>query len=164
MTSGIYHKSASLILAFGLLGCTPEPQSFWYQVNTPVSKLNDDTLGCNLYAAREVPQNTQIATTPTYTTPTNTSCYGYGYGASCTTTGGQTYGGNTYSYDSNAGLRGQLFGSCMTHSGYQNISLPVCDDAATANGRLYRGAWPALTAGACVVANPNGGYDLVLPS
>jgi len=96
-----------------------------------------DLTDCAVKAAQSVPVNTAIKTTPRYTTPVSCSSSGsiYGgysgyssYGGSTYCTGGQTYGGQTYSYDANEGLRDTVFNQCLSDKGYQTITspIPVC--------------------------------------
>lgn len=121
-----------------LASCATTPRSFngfWRDGSSQIELQRDQTT-CEVTALREVPRamataQTPTYTTPTYTTPQHTSCYGYGYSASCTTTGGQTYGGTTtggqiYSYDANRDLRGAVEEQCMASKGYFLTSIPAC--------------------------------------
>lgn len=105
-----------------LSGCDAPPAPYLYRPNTTVSTKDNDIFQCHLAAAQQVPANTQIGTTPVYSTPITTSCYGY----TCTTSGGQVYGGNTYSYDANASLRSEFEDRCMATKGYSSTILPSC--------------------------------------
>lgn len=69
----------------------------------------------------------KVVTTPTYTTPTQTSCYNNGYSVQCNTTGGQTYGGDTYSFDANKKLRSEFYAQCMIDKGWSVVNVPNCD-------------------------------------
>ena len=46
---------------------------------------------------------------------------------SCQEYGGQTYGGQQYSYDANSDLRYRVILQCLQKKGYQVIDLPSCD-------------------------------------
>lgn len=108
-----------------MLGCTTATQpiaSFAYRPNTSVSTKNRDALECSLETTQAVPQDTRIATTPTYRSPTQLYCSGYG----CTTTGGQVYGGQVYSYDANDQLKVEYRNQCMAAKGYTISQLPTC--------------------------------------
>jgi len=45
---------------------------------------------------------------------------------SCSAYGGNTYGGQTYSVDANAGLRQNVIQQCMAKRGWQLVNLPPC--------------------------------------
>ncbi len=111
-----------MVVLLLLAGCEAPPGPYLFRPNTTVSTKDNDLFQCHLAAAQQVPANTQIGTTPVYSTPITTSCYGY----SCTTSGGQVYGGNTYSYDGNASLRSEYGDRCMASKGYSSTVLPSC--------------------------------------
>jgi len=87
-------------------------------------RMQSEFTDCEIEAAQRVPQQMAIGTTPTYTTPVQTQCVNYGYSVSCQTTGGQTYGGNTYSYDANDGLRSKAEAQCLYRRGYRFTTVP----------------------------------------
>lgn len=119
----------------------------------------NDWLNCQIEAAQRVPQNITIGTTPVYRTPVQTQCYATGYGRStCTQTGGQTYGGDTYSYDANKELRVAAQKQCMTRSGYRETTIPKC--LPDAKIRKASEKLPPLSAGTCYIADENGGYAI----
>jgi hypothetical protein len=82
---------------------------------------------CETQALSKVPRAIATGMTPAYTTPSNVQCYGTGAYVSCQQYGGQTYGGNVYSYDANQELRDRVTLQCLAQKGYQVISLPTCD-------------------------------------
>lgn len=120
------NRCAFLLCAGILCGCEPSSSVYLYKPNTSVARADRDYFDCELAAAQRVPVNTQISTTPTYTTTAYTNCYGYGYSASCYTSGGQTYGGQTYSYDANTSLRNDFWARCMSDRGYVGVEFPRC--------------------------------------
>lgn len=136
-------KGCCLILAITTLGAcvasTPSPGvtyksgkafAYIYKQGSTNAELANDVLNCRVEASQRVPSSMQVGQTPTWTTPQQTSCYGtnYGYGtqANCYTTGGQTYGGQTYSYDANEALRKQVADQCLARKGWRLINLPAC--------------------------------------
>ena len=127
--------AASIVAALAACVDTTPVELSWRQ-GVSVSKLKSDSLNCEMAATRAVPINNQVGVTPTYRTPvyqnpSYTSCYGGTYSVSCTTTGGgfsggQTYGGQVYTYDANSGLRESYFNQCMAQRGYSPISIRPC--------------------------------------
>lgn len=87
-----------------------------------------------------------------FTTPSNVSCNPTT--SSCTVTGGQTIGGQTYTVDVNAGLRSQVIRQCMAKRGWQLVTLPNCSaerySAYLADPAKYR-APRSITAESCAV-------------
>ena len=118
--------------ALTISACAPTEVDYMYKPNTTNSSKARDILDCKVKGAKDVPANMSIGTTPTYTTPVNCSTYGsvYGYGGysgttSCT--GGNVYGGNTYSYDANNSLRKSYILQCLADKGYTRTSIERCD-------------------------------------
>ena len=124
-----------------------------------VAKYEDDFLDCKIEAAQRVPQNMAIGTTPVYRTPVQTQCYSTGYGGvTCNQTGGQTFGGNTYSYDANDGIRSEAQLQCLARQGYRTTLIPKCSpDAKT---RPVSTTLPPLSAGTCYIGDEKGNYDI----
>jgi hypothetical protein len=124
-----------------------------------VDRYDNDWLNCKIEAAQRVPQNMSIGTTPIYRTPVQTQCYSNGYGgATCTQTGGQTYGGDTYSYDANTKLRVDAQKQCLSRMGYRSAMIPKCSPSA--NIRQVSNTLPPLSAGTCYVADEKGSYAI----
>lgn len=142
-----------------------------YKEGATVSLKSSEMFSCRLNAAREVPVNTQVASTPTYQTPTYTSpyyttCNGY----SCVTTGGQTsggqiYGGQTYSYDANDEMRNEYVVRCMAGKGYQFSEFPRCASKSVPEGlaQTLTGKLRAPREGACIVSVDGKSGNLVYP-
>lgn len=107
--------------------CVPTTSYYLYNKKANVSRAHKDDYNCELAAARAVPQALRIATTPTYSTPVTTNCYNTGYSVQCNTSGGQVYGGDTYSYDANRQLRNEFYASCMANKGWTVYELENCD-------------------------------------
>lgn len=109
--------------------CQPTTENYLFRKGGSVAQTDKDYFECELAASRGVPQDTRIATTPVYTNPVQTNCYQVGYSVQCNTTGGQVYGGNTYTYDANSKLRATYFARCLASRGYQVVELPRCDSS-----------------------------------
>ncbi len=103
----------------------------------------------------------QVGVTPTYVTPIQTNCYNYGYSVSCTTTGGDVYGGQTYSYDANAKLRDRVVGQCMEDLGYQAISLEQCPPGVLEKAGPVAPRMPAVANNSCAAKLPNGNWVIL---
>lgn len=110
-----------------LVACVPTSSDYLYKSNADVARADSDDYTCELEAAKAVPASMRVGTTPTYTTPSHTNCYRVGNSVQCTTTGGQTYGGDTYSYDANNNLRKEYYARCMAAKGWSAVSLPNCN-------------------------------------
>jgi hypothetical protein len=149
-----------------LSACVQTPQNYLYRSNTTISQKDSDMFDCELDASRAVPVNTQIDTTPVYRTPVNTSCTSGYYGnVQCTSSGGDVYGGNTYSYDANTGLRDEYASRCMASKGYSVAQLPPCADNVVPAGAAQglAGALRAPKDGACTVAITNRSSNVLYP-
>lgn len=107
--------------------CLPTSQAYLYKTNGTVASADNDYFECELEAARGVPQDTRVGTTPVYRTPVQTNCYNVGYSVQCNSTGGQVYGGDVYTYDANSELRATYFARCLAARGYNVVDLPKCD-------------------------------------
>jgi hypothetical protein len=149
-----------------LISCVEESKNYLFKPGISVDTKSKDFFECKVAAATAVPANTQIDTTPIFNTPVQTNCYSYGYsGVQCSSTGGQVYGGDTYSYDANAGLRQEHEARCMAARGYRVSQFPVCapskvpTDFATIAGSTIR----PPKEGSCIVVFANGGSNLLYP-
>jgi hypothetical protein len=137
----------------------PVEQYYPVKKGVTIDKYNDDWLNCEIEAAQRVPQNMSIGTTPTYRTPVQTQCYSTGYGGvSCNQTGGQIYGGNTYSYDANSNLRVEAQRQCLSRQGYRLTTIPKCSPDAKVHPATQ--VLPALSTGTCYVADKDGSYGM----
>lgn len=119
-----------LVLGFvgvGLLaGCgVSEPdRAFFYKENTKYSEANKTLTDCQVEAAQKVPVSNNSYTTPTWTTPVSCST-SYGY-TNCY--GGNTYGGNLVTQDTNLPLRDRVTEQCLVDKGYYVGRVPVCSN------------------------------------
>lgn len=145
---------ASVVSVTAVSGCMEE--TMWYQAGVSPGKVYNDSTDCQVAAAQRVPVNSQLRQTPVFTTPVQTSCFGYGYSVSCTQTGGQTYGGDVYSVDANARLRSRVIGQCMMNRGYQLIKVRKCEDKDLRNGVKRYAVLPQLSPNSCYVNTPTG--------
>lgn len=153
-------KRLILAMVLPLAGCVTD--TVWYKEGASPAKINDAATNCAVQAARTVPQNPQIGQTPIYTTPMQTSCYGTSY-VTCTTTGGNIYGGNLYTYDANSGLRDAVMSQCMAKRGYQSVELALCSQrVANAVTEVDFATLPKLTKETCLI-DMGGSYRAVNP-
>jgi hypothetical protein len=137
----------------------PIEKFYPFKKGVTIESYDNDWLNCKIEAAQRVPQNTVIDTTPVYRAPVRTQCYSTGYGnVNCTQTGGQTYGGDTYSYDANTDLRIDAHKQCMIRSGYRSVNIPKCSSEAKIRPMSER--LPPLSAGTCYVADKEGNYSI----
>ncbi len=149
-----------------MAACVPTNEVYLYKPGASVARADSDLFDCRINAARMVPTDTQIATTPRYTTPVQTQCYNIGYSVQCHSTGGQTYGGNTYSYDANQDLRARYLAQCLASKGYSATEIPACDAKKVPAGTLemLRGKQRAPSENACYVPITEGVGNVVYAS
>jgi hypothetical protein len=130
---GFSMKRILVSLVFLLSACVMSgPVAVVYRPGSTGEQRSNDFTNCEVSALREVPRATATGVTPSYSTPSNVQCYGSGNYVNCQEYGGQTYGGNVYSYDSNQDLRDRVTLQCLQSKGYQVVSLPVCNAEQTA--------------------------------
>jgi hypothetical protein len=151
------HCLALLLLA---AGCAPVET--WHKPGETAAGRAADLTACRVAAVQSVPANTQIGRTPVRVTPPRQRCVRAGDRVQCLTTPGQVYGGQSYSYDANAGLRADVVTQCMATRGYRAVRLPACRGAA-AEGPIRDSGMPALTEASCAVKT-RGGAVIVTPS
>jgi hypothetical protein len=133
-------------------------QNFPYKVGATEASSNGDITNCQIEAAQRVPQQLASHTTPTYQTPAQTTCNRIGTQTFCSTTGGQTYGGQTTIYDANAELRGRAEQQCMVRNGYRYLQIPACPASVTGDSLVLgrNGGLPPITVGTCYIVFPDG--------
>lgn len=146
-----------LVSTISLSACAPQVTEGYWQDGAAVSRIDQSFTQCQVEALRDVPQSVAVGTQPSYTTPVQTNCYNTGYSAQCSSTGGQIIGGQTYSYDPNAGLRNRVEAQCMANRGFSLVSLLVCTATQRNSGALrgFSGNLPPLQTVACI---SNGAY------
>jgi len=168
MSAGHYLKIRSkyfyctpFFLIIALQACVPV--EVYHRAGVTPQKQSSDLVSCEVKAAREVPQNTQVGTTPIFVTPAQTNCYSSGYSTQCTTTGGQVSGGNVYSYDANAGLRSKYITQCMAEKGYAKYALPQCAPKDLKGKVLDYRKTPPISASSCVTKTAGRDWLIVNP-
>ena len=120
-------------LSVGLAGCGVQQYNshYGYRIKpTTKQQKAKHLVECATLAANKVPVSTQVGVTPRYTSPVYCNTYGnvssFGsVNASTNCTGGNTIGGNAYSYDANAELRIEIQDQCMAEKGYLTTSFPI---------------------------------------
>lgn len=181
--------SIIFISALILSGCVkPEPSLYGYKPKTTFSQKTKDYLACQVLAAKEVPVATVVDTKPSFTLPTynnpvycNTSgnLYGNNYSntyssrysgsTTCTgggTSGGQTIGGEVYSYDANAQLRDDFIVNCIESKGYKLTNIFWCKSKDVPKDlKVNMNSFiPQPTEGSCIVVVNNQVSIPYLPS
>lgn len=139
---------------------------FWRE-GIGFSARQSDFTSCEVASLQQVPRAIATAQTPIVTTPqtifspATTRCYGAGNTVNCTTTpaivaGGQTSGGQIFSYDANSDLRQRVVEQCMASKGYQLVTLPPCTRLEAESGQVLSQAAPLPNAkfASCFLPSP----------
>jgi hypothetical protein len=155
-------RNSTAVAGILLAGCTPTAETTYWRDGATGRQWDQAITQCQVQALREVPQSVAVGSTPTYQTPTQTSCYTIGNTVQCSTTGGQVYGGQVYSYDPNAGLRSRVEAQCMANRGYALVTIPTCTSEQRSAGTLrpLSGRLPPFSS---VVCTFEGSFILDLP-
>lgn len=155
------------VLVSALVGCAPQTpydrykagqpiQNFPYKAGANEAEIQRSVTNCQIEAAQRVPQQMVVQTTPSYTTPVQTQCNRIGTQTFCNSTGGDTYGGQTYTSDANAGLRVQAFAQCMGDKGYRFVNIPACPEGSEIKGSFLEPRLRKLSVNTCYVMTPDG--------
>ncbi len=146
--------AACLILAATVLSACVPYRGF-YKDGAAVAQLNADLTECQVQGVNRVPANTQIRSTPVTVTPVRRICNSAG--TACRIVGGDVLGGETYSYDANAGLRNRVITQCMAARGYRAVEIPMCPQSArdTVLARAPK-TLPPLGPNTCAVRGADG--------
>lgn len=138
-----------------LASCGPLP--VYYRSGADQTRINSDTLICEVKSLKEAPVANQIRQRPPIFYPPVQQCHG----GNCWTRPGYWVDGGTYTVDVNAGLRARLEQSCMTQKGYQRFELPRCsaDQVAALSGKPGSGG---LSEASCALRQKNGS-TIILP-
>ncbi len=150
-----------------LAACGTGEAAYVYRTGATVAEADAATFDCRIAAAKEVPADTQVRSTPEWTTPTYTTCETNSNGrTNCVTSGGYQMGGDVYSYDRNEGLRAEYFRRCLTEKGFALYELPRCPSklATPTLRQQLSGKLRTPETGACVLQVTAAGANLVLPA
>lgn len=150
-------------VALGLLACGPSSLYEAYQQGAPLhnvaykagvtpAAIARDQVNCRAEAAREVPQNIRVSTTPLRVSNGRITCREIDGEKFCRQGEPRVSGGETKTRDLNAGLRVDYFGQCMADRGYRFVSLPPCPAGIAVTSQLGD-PLPALGATTCYKAN-----------
>ncbi|PYC48340.1 hypothetical protein DI396_04930 [Litorivita pollutaquae] len=137
-----------------LAGCLPIET--YHKTGAPVARVQSDEVECKVDALKQVPVNTVTRSIPGQYVPGRKICNPRG----CYRTAGHMTPPRIESYDSNAGLRGQVVEQCMQAQGYKRVKLERC----TATGAMTLPATqPALNTQSCLVRAQNDQWVIVTP-
>jgi hypothetical protein len=134
-----------------LSGCDDGTVTRAYREGVSYYQLEQMLTSCQVYAAQQVPANIRTSTTPAYTTPVQTYCNNIGGFTSCNSTGGQTYGGDTYSTDVNSSLRAKVLNQCYAQNGIGYYTFSPCTPEAAADFKPSSNL-PKLQQNTCTIA------------
>ena len=141
---------ASFVVFLGLIGCAA-PQTLYqaYQAGVPIrdvpykegvsgDRMASDRIDCEIEATQRVLPNIVQSTTPTRSTPVQSTCNQIGTQTFCTSTGGGTYGGRTSSSDANDDLRVRAYRQCLINKSYRFLNIPACSQSDTRSTFCYQ--------------------------
>ena len=172
MTLLFYRKAAALISVLTVSACLSAPSlydnykaglplsAFPYKAGIGWAQIDWDKTDCEIEAAQRVPQHIVFQTSPTYTTPTQTNCHQIGTRTFCNTTGGQIYGGQTTSSDTNAGLRIRAYDQCMERKGYRFVNIPPCPAGTDLPSRQGETVFQPFSGRTCYQVYQSGSYAI----
>ncbi|MEM6464636.1 MAG: hypothetical protein AAF724_22275 [Pseudomonadota bacterium] len=108
----------SASLALFVAGCVSD---VGYRPNTTLKAVDNAYFQCRVAAAKNVPANLRIRSTPGTLGPVFANCVG----GRCGPVGGY-YGGQITSYDTNTSLRRAFFQRCIADKGFTISQMPQC--------------------------------------
>lgn len=138
--------------------CGPIP--VYYRSGSDVTRLQQDTLSCDIKALKDAPVANEIRQRPPVYYPGRHVCSA----GQCWTRPGYWMDGGTYTVDVNQGLRARVQQSCMASKGYQRIELPQCRKDLTAGLTTQSSRkQPALSETSCVIRLKDGSSRVMTP-
>jgi hypothetical protein len=140
-----------------LTGCLP--LSIYYREGVSVSRLERDTLNCEVSALKAAPvANQTIVEPPRWVAPRQV-CDGNGV---CHTQPGYFIPGETYIVDVNRSLRKKVEQQCMADKNYTPVKIPACSEGIKrAAPARATSTLPALSPQSCVIRYEGGSYQIV---
>ena len=127
-----------------LAACGPGETAYVSRQGATVAQADKVTFDCRIAAAREVPADTQVRSTPSWYTPTYTECDTNKKGQTyCVTSGGYQTGGDVYSYDPERTAESRVFPPLHRSAGLRALRA-----AEMSQGRGDADAAPAAVGGA----------------
>ncbi|NRB18560.1 MAG: hypothetical protein HRU33_13575 [Rhodobacteraceae bacterium] len=145
-------------IILGVASCTP--LTLYYKPGAEVSRMQSDTLGCEIRALREAPVANEIRQSPPIFYRGDRYCNG----THCYYSPGYWMPGHIYTVDVNLGLRQRLEQSCMAEKDYQLVKLPNCNLAiAKAAVPAATTRLPQLSENSCAIKNKDGSFQIVEP-
>lgn len=150
------------IIAAGLTLAACAPLAIYYRPGVSVSRLESDTLACEVRALRDAPVANQIRHRPPVFIPGARICNADG---TCYERPGRWVSGGIYTVDVNAGLRQRVQDTCMAAKGYRPVSLPRCSAAVARSAPpAVTSVLPGLREDSCAIFNDDGSWQIVTPA
>lgn len=153
-------RSFIKICVFGMAVSGCGPLSIYYKPGVAVSRMQTDTLNCEVKALNDAPVANQIRQRPPVYYPGRQYCSG----GNCTYRAGYWVSGGFYTVDVNASLRSRVEDQCMAQIGYQPVRLPRCSAGVAAQvPTAATRTLPQLTENSCSIINDDGTWQIVTP-
>lgn len=136
------------------------PVEIYYKPGAQVARMEADTQACRIKALRSAPVDQQIRQTPPRFVPGRIVCDSNG--ENCQRRVGYWIPGETYRFDANEPLRGEVEKQCMAQRGYRPASIPLCTSAVAKSVKPARTKkLPALSNKSCAIRNQDGSFQIV---
>lgn len=146
------------VLGMGLAACGP--LSIYSKPGASVSRMQNDTLNCEVKALKDAPVANEVRQSPPIYFPAARFC---GIG-NCYYRPGYWGGGQIITVDTNKDLRSRVLDQCMAQKGYQPAIVPRCSAAVAAQVKpAITQTLPPLTKTSCSVFNQDGTWQIVTP-
>lgn len=136
--------------------------SIYYREGASVSRMQSDTIDCQVAALKDAPVANQVRQSPPIFFPGRTVCNSAGQ---CYQTPGYWEPGRIYTVDANEGLRNQVEAQCMARRGYRPVTLEPCKQNVKSQVPQQRtDKLPPLSSASCFVKFEDGTFQIITPS
>lgn len=144
----------------GLALAACAPLTLYHRPGASVARMQTDQLNCEVRALKDAPVASEIRQRPPVFFPGRQICNGL----DCFYRPGYWLDGGIYTVDVNQDLRGRVQDRCMAQSGYQPVTVALCNAAvksAVTPGQTR--TLPTLTPTACSIRYDDGSWQIVNP-
>lgn len=156
------HTFAKIMVVAPLALTACLPVKTYYREGVSVTRLDRDTLQCEVKALKAAPVANQTRVEPPQYVPPREVCDNTG---KCTVRPGFFLPPETYTVDVNRSLRQRVEKQCMADRGYAPVELPACPDrVARTASTVPQSTLPRLNANSCAVRLDDGTFKVFTKS